>query len=100
MDPSTAWQKLQVPICFHDWDYIEKTRNLISTERERIYNELKTWDSVKVYKTHANFILVRILKEGVTSYDVFVHCIKKGCAPGLAPLSPDWRTRPSSASAL
>lgn len=34
---------------FHDWDYIEKTRNLISTERERIYNELKTWDTVKVY---------------------------------------------------
>lgn len=63
---------------FHDWDYIEKTRHLISTERERIYKELKTWDTVKVYKPHANFILVRILKEGVTSYDVFVHCIKKG----------------------
>lgn len=32
----------------------------------------------KVYEPHANFILVRILKEGVTSYDVFVHCIKRG----------------------
>ena len=54
------------------------TRDLISSERERIYQELLTWKTVKVYKPYANFILVKILKEGVTSYDVFVHAIKKG----------------------
>ena len=31
-----------------------------------------------MYKPYANFILVRILKKGVTSCDVFVHAIKKG----------------------
>lgn len=63
---------------FHDQEYINRTRDLISSERKRIYEELKTWKHVKVYEPHANFILVRILKEGVTSYDVFVHCIKRG----------------------
>ena len=63
---------------FHDQEYINRTRDLISSERKRIYEELKTWKHVKVYEPHANFILVRILKEDVTSYDVFVHCIKRG----------------------
>lgn len=63
---------------FTDWDYIDQTRHLIASERERIYQELLTWKHVKVYKPYANFILVRILKEDVTSYDVFVHCIKRG----------------------
>lgn len=65
-------------LMFTDKEYIEKTRHLISSERERIYQELKTWKNVKVYKPYANFILVRILKEGVTSYDVFVHAIRRG----------------------
>ena len=63
---------------FHDQEYINRTRIFISSERKRIYEELKTWKHVKVYEPHANFILVRILKEDVTSYDVFVHCIKRG----------------------
>jgi len=65
-------------LMFNDWDYIEKTRHLIASERERIYKELKTWKNIKVYKPYANFVLVRILKEGVTSYDIFVHAIKRG----------------------
>ncbi|MDO4261420.1 MAG: pyridoxal phosphate-dependent class II aminotransferase [Eubacteriales bacterium] len=63
---------------FRDWDYIHRTRELISSERERIYRELLTWKHVKVYRPYANFILVRILKEGVTSYDVFLHAIRRG----------------------
>jgi threonine-phosphate decarboxylase len=65
-------------LMFNDREYIEQTRQLISSERERIYRELLTWKNVKVYKPYANFILVRILKEGVTSYDIFVHAIKRG----------------------
>lgn len=65
-------------LMFSDTDYIRKTRHLISSERERIYRELMGWKQVKVYKPYANFILVRILKEGITSCDVFVHAIKKG----------------------
>ena len=77
-------------LMFTDTDYIEKTRHLIASERERVYRELLTWEHVKVYRPYANFILVRIRKEGVTSYDVFVHAIQRGlmlrdCAsfPGL-----------------
>ncbi|MBS6396234.1 MAG: aminotransferase class I/II-fold pyridoxal phosphate-dependent enzyme [Clostridiales bacterium] len=65
-------------LMFTDTDYIERTRHLIASERERIYQELLTWKHIKAYKPYANFILVRILKEGVTSYDVFVHAIKRG----------------------
>ena len=35
-------------------------------------------DHVKYYDCYGNFILVKILKEGLTSSDLFVHCIKKG----------------------
>ena len=65
-------------LMFTDTDYIQKTRELISSERERIYRELLTWKNVKVYKPYANFILVRILKEGITSYNVFLHAIQRG----------------------
>lgn len=65
-------------LMFTDREYIDATRHLISSERERIYQELLTWKNIKVYKPYANFILVRILKEGVTAYDVFVHAIKQG----------------------
>lgn len=65
-------------LMFTDREYIDRTRSLISSERERIYRELLTWKNIKVYKPYANFILVRILKEGITSYDVFVHAIKRG----------------------
>lgn len=65
-------------LMFSDLDYIHKTRHLISSERERIYQELLTWKHIKVYKPYANFVLVRILKDGVTSYDVFLHAIRRG----------------------
>ena len=65
-------------LMFTDQEYIEQTRQLISSERERIYQELLTWKNIKVYKPYANFILIRILKEGITAYDVFVHAIKQG----------------------
>ena len=54
------------------------TRLLISSERERIYQELRTWKNIKVYQPYANFILVRILRDGLTSYDVFLHAIRRG----------------------
>ncbi len=65
-------------LMFADHNYIQKTRTLISSERERIYQELRSWKYIRVYQPYANFILVRILKEGITSSDVFLHAIKKG----------------------
>ena len=65
-------------LMFTDAEYIKKTRELISGERTRIYQELSSWDSLKVYRPAANFILARIEKEGITADDLFDHAIQKG----------------------
>lgn len=61
-----------------DDEYIERTRNLIGNERERICRILDGWDSVKYYKPYGNFILVKILKEHVDAQLAFDCCIRKG----------------------
>lgn len=65
-------------IMFTDQDYITKTRNLIGSERSRIVNLLEGFTYAKVYKPTANFVLVQILKEDVTSQDIFEAAIRKG----------------------
>ena len=65
-------------IMFSDKEYIEKTRALITSERNRLYQLLHTWKHVKVYPSCSNFLLVKILREDVTSEMVFEHCIRKG----------------------
>lgn len=64
-------------LMFPDKEYIQKTRELISRERTRMYEELSGWDTVKVYKPAGNFMLMRILKEDVTSDMLFEHCIRQ-----------------------
>lgn len=63
-------------IMFRDQEYISKTRNLILSERDRMYSEIKKLPSFKPYFPYANFLLLRIQKPGVTSFDVFELCIK------------------------
>ena len=65
-------------IMLQDEDYIKETRNLILSERDRMIRELKDTDTYKIYPAYANFILLRILKNGLTSYDVFEACIRQG----------------------
>jgi len=65
-------------IMFTDEEYIKKTQNLISTERKRICDLLKTCPDIKFYTPVANFVLIRILKNNVTSLDLFEAAIKKG----------------------
>lgn len=65
-------------LMFSDRDYIRQTRQLIFGERTRLYRELSTWDSIKLYPTMGNYQLVRILKEDITSHQVFEHCIRQG----------------------
>lgn len=60
-----------------DTDYISKTWNLIDSERTRLCNILKEEPALKIYTPYANFILVRILKEGLTSFDLFEAAIKE-----------------------
>ena len=65
-------------IMFQDKKYIEDTKQLISSERTRICQLLDHCPAVKYYPPHGNFILLRILQDNVTSYDLFETAIKKG----------------------
>ena len=65
-------------IMFQDKEYIEDTKNLITSERERICRILDNCPAVKYYPPHGNFILVRILRDDVTSMDLFEAAIRKG----------------------
>jgi len=65
-------------LMFSDDNYIAATRNLIASERSRICKLLDTCPNVKYYEPTANFILLKILKEDVTSMDLFEAAIRKG----------------------
>lgn len=65
-------------LMFRDTEYIGETRRLILSERERMYNALSAQPACKVYRPYANFQLVRIMKDGLTSSDVFERCIRAG----------------------
>lgn len=63
---------------FSDEDYKKETRQLISSERARIVKALSRLPEYKVYPSAANFVLIRIEKEGLTSEMLFEMAIKKG----------------------
>lgn len=65
-------------LMLRDTAYIDRTRGLILSERNRLYQALSADPDYKAYQPYANFILLRILKQGVTSFDVFERCIKNG----------------------
>lgn len=61
-----------------DTSYIAETRKLICSERDRLYAQLSDMPGVKVYKPYGNFILVRLTREGITSFKIFEAAIKEG----------------------
>ena len=61
-----------------DAPYIEKTRRLIGSERDRLTGILYGFRHARVYTPYANFILVRILKEDLSSFQVFEAAIRQG----------------------
>lgn len=65
-------------LMFEDEAYIARTRELISSERSRLTEELRAWGSLHVYEPAANFILLRIEKEDVNADILFDHCIRQG----------------------
>lgn len=65
-------------IMFSDEEYKKKTRQLICAERIRITDRLSRLPEYKVYPPTANFVLVRIEKEGLTSQELFDRAIRKG----------------------
>lgn len=65
-------------LMFSDEDYVNKTRELICSERKRIYKILQDSSVFKPYPPSANFLLARILKEGLTSEELFERAIRQG----------------------
>lgn len=64
-------------LLFQDTDYIQKTKELIAAERTRMYQNLHKIPELHVFKPSANFLLVQILKDGVTAFDVFDALIRQ-----------------------
>ena len=60
-----------------DQEYISQTRTLILSERDRLLHALSQIPIYKTYPAYANFILLKIQKPGLTSYDVFDACIRQ-----------------------
>lgn len=64
-------------IMFQDEAYIQKTRELISSERRRMYELFAARDDFKVYEPSGNFMLVKILRPELTSQDLFDRAIRE-----------------------
>ncbi len=60
---------------FQDTAYIKETRDLICKERARIYDTLSKHPDFKVYAPDGNFILVKILRDDLTSQELFDRAI-------------------------
>ncbi len=65
-------------IMFTDTEYMEQTKTLINTERNRIVERLQGIKDIKVFPPHANFVLVKLLRDDITSNDLFDATIRKG----------------------
>lgn len=65
-------------LMFTDKEYMNKTRSLITSERNRIYDIFKEHPDFKVYKPSGNFMLVRLLRKDITSSDMFDAAIRQG----------------------
>ena len=64
-------------VILRDTAYIKATRDLISSERARIYRTFPKSPDFKVYEPSGNFMLVRILKDDLTSQDLFDRAIRE-----------------------
>lgn len=64
-------------LMLQDKDYIHRTRELILSERTRLLQALVEIPTYKTYPAYANFILLKIQKPVLTSYDVFDACIRQ-----------------------
>ncbi|MFR4352089.1 MAG: pyridoxal phosphate-dependent aminotransferase [Roseburia sp.] len=62
---------------FADTAYIRATKELISSERARICARFREHPDFKVYQPSGNFLLTRILRDDLTSQDLFDRAIRQ-----------------------
>lgn len=63
---------------FKDKNYIESSRSTIHTERSLVYLAMAPCRTIKLFKPDANFMLLKILKDDLTSSQVAEHCSHRG----------------------
>ena len=63
---------------FNDKNYISQSVSTIHTERSLVYLAMSTGRSIHLFRPDANFMLVKLLKDDITSADVAAHCSQRG----------------------
>ena len=61
-----------------DTEYINESISTIHTERSLVYLAMSTCRTIHLFKPDANFMLVKLLKDDITSADVATHCSQRG----------------------
>ena len=63
---------------FKDTKYFEDSRSVVHTERSLVYLAMSPCRTIKLYKPYANFMLMKLLNEDLTSSQVAEHCSLRG----------------------
>ena len=60
---------------FQDHDYYQQTRNLILSERQKMYETIKKLPTFKIYPAYANFLLVKNFRKIITTTIIMLDVI-------------------------
>jgi len=67
-----------VELILEEWSEVERFAEEVKAQRGWLYRELSSIDGVEPYPSQANFILARVVKEGLTSSQVRSALLSKG----------------------
>lgn len=72
-----SYAELAGCVMFTAEGFINKTRSLIISERNKIRAELASWKNIRLYDTQSNFFMFKLLREDITAQDIFEKLISK-----------------------
>lgn len=61
-----------VPVLLDDSQYLKKTQQWFSEEKQFLYNELKNITNIKVFKSETNFFLIKLLRYNSSSLNEYL----------------------------
>lgn len=64
--------------CLKDNAFCARTRQFVSRERHYLYTQLNALEGIKAYDSSANFLLSKIVKNGLTSTEVYNALAREG----------------------
>ncbi|MFC1856244.1 cobyric acid synthase [Thermodesulfobacteriota bacterium] len=66
--------------CLDDDEYVKNTQEYVRLEREALQKRISSISGLKVFDASANYLLVRIDKDGIGAKDLYDNMMKKGIA--------------------